>query len=260
MISGKDMFKKRVLSIDLDYIMEPSIKKYNELYFNLNSKMRWEQLYNNTDYDENSFDIDEKNFLFCFDIFCKSMMNCKNVTFGYDHDEILYSIKKWSNIDIINIDWHDDIIEGRYFGFYNNIVVAANREYCDIQNDEVTEGNWGAWLNAKKKLNSFTWICGNNSGSFEKNNVIKSLMKEKLNFSHKDDYVFKNYKFDHIFVCLSPQYIPPKYWPRFLIFLKTYQNFWKTNPKLLSGKYNRNKFEKRHLEVESVIKQYLNLC
>ena len=60
MIFGK-MFKKRVLSIDLDYIMEPSIEKYNGLAFDLNTKRRWDQLYGDTNYDENSFEIEEDN-------------------------------------------------------------------------------------------------------------------------------------------------------------------------------------------------------
>tara|TARA_R100000030_G_C3249156_1_gene122522 strand:- start:645 stop:1415 length:771 start_codon:yes stop_codon:yes gene_type:complete len=256
MIFGK-MFKKRVLSIDLDYIMEPSIEKYNGLAFDLNTKRRWDQLYGDTNYDENSFEIEEDNFLFCFDVFCKSIMNCKNVTFGYDHDEILYSIKNWNNIDLINIDWHDDVIEGAYFRYYDDVKVASKREYNDVKNNKVTEGNWGAWLHSQQKLNSFTWICADNSGSVEKNNAIKSLLKKRFNHFTKDNYKFENYKFDHIFVCLSPQYIPPKHWTKFILFLKTYQNVWKRPPKLLSGEYNLNKFKERHSEVEQHIRRYI---
>jgi hypothetical protein len=42
---------------------------------------------------------------------------------------------------------------------------------------------------------------------------------------------FSSYKFDHIFVCLSPQYIPPQYWHYFNMFIDAYKIITKNTTK-----------------------------
>ena len=98
----------RVLSIDLDYIMGPVIELYNGLMFNENPTIRWEQFFNKTDFNESHFRIDQSNLLFCYNTFLKALRNCDSVSFGYEHDSILFSIAEHENIDLINIDHHDD--------------------------------------------------------------------------------------------------------------------------------------------------------
>ncbi len=96
----------RVLSIDLDYIMGPVIELYNGLMFNENPTIRWEQFFNKTDFNESHFRIDQSNLLFCYNTFLKALRNCDSVSFGYEHDSILFSIADHENIDLINIDHH----------------------------------------------------------------------------------------------------------------------------------------------------------
>ena len=40
------------------------------------------------------------------------LRTCQDVHFGYDHDNILYGLEGHSNLDIINIDHHDDVFAG----------------------------------------------------------------------------------------------------------------------------------------------------
>ena len=41
----------------------------------------------------------------------------------------------------------------------------------------------------------------------------------------KENYKFDNYNFDHIFVCMSPQYIPPNHWHYFTMFISAFEEF-----------------------------------
>ena len=49
---------------------------------------------------------------FCFDVFLKSLKHSDSVSFGYEHDAILFHIEKFTDIELINIDHHDDILGG----------------------------------------------------------------------------------------------------------------------------------------------------
>ena len=107
----------KLLSIDLDYIMGPCIEIYNGLFMDMNSSLRWSQLYDNSDFTPNNFKIDESNLMFCFNTFLKALKNNPTVTFGYDHDSILYDAKDFKDIELINIDHHDDVFHGTRVSF-----------------------------------------------------------------------------------------------------------------------------------------------
>ena len=63
----------KILSIDLDYFMSPTIQLYNDAFFDNDPLTRWNDLFNNTDFKENHLIIDQSNLLFCFDTFLKSL-------------------------------------------------------------------------------------------------------------------------------------------------------------------------------------------
>ena len=73
----------KILSIDLDYFMSPTIQLYNNAFFDNNPLTRWNDLFNNTDFKESHLIIDQSNLLFCFDTFLKSLKHCNSVSFGY---------------------------------------------------------------------------------------------------------------------------------------------------------------------------------
>jgi hypothetical protein len=210
----------KVLSIDLDYIMKPSIEIYNGIHFNPNASLRWFGLFQNTEFQESNFVIDQSNLLFCFDVYMKALQHCDSVDFGYDHDSILFKLKDCQNIDLINIDHHDDVFGGDYDGHVED---PYQYEYDQIIHfNRIHEGNWGAWLASQDKISSFTWIGNENSRNKIRNETNASLMPNYLNVE-KNNYTFDNYNFDHIFVCLSPQYTPKRHWHYFSMFISAFE-------------------------------------
>lgn len=214
----------KVLSIDLDYIMKPSIEVFNSVFFDDNPTLRWENLFNNVDFKESHFYIDQSNLLFCFNTFLKALKNCNNVSFGYDHDSILFSIAEYEDIEIINIDHHDDVFGGDYTN-ESPLEDALKQEYYEIlKHNRIHEGNWAAWLSGKEKLKSFTWIGNENSGNKSRNFYNSEIIPNYKNVE-KENYKFDHYNFDHIFICLSPQYIPKNHWHYFSMFITAFEEF-----------------------------------
>jgi hypothetical protein len=243
----------QVLSIDIDYIMGPSIDLYQGLWWEPNSTCRWEKLYDSTDFKESHFNIDQGNLIFCYEVFLRSIKNCDNVAFAYDHDSILYHISDYENIDLINIDHHDDVVCED--SFYDDYVKKLEYEYHAVKDcDRIHEGNWVSWLQHKGKLNSYTWVCNENSNRNlnEKEDYISSIIKN-YNRTIRQDCKFINYNFDHIFVCLSPQYIPKSHWHYFTMFMIAYEEY--TGKKIDIKQWENKKFENeyRHLKVTEEI-------
>ena len=239
----------RVLSIDLDYIMGPSIELYNGLFFDDNPETRWRDLFDRSDFKESHLVIDQSSLLFCFDTFLKALKNCNSVSFGYEHDSILYDIKDFSNIDLINIDHHDDVLGGDYSQDMD-YESALKKEYFEVVKDNrVHEGNWIAWLASQKRINSCVWIGNENSGNKNRNFFNAKIVPNYLNVE-KEDYKFDNYKFDHIFICLSPQYIPKNHWHYFSMFIKVYEEFSGKDAIIHNKQYEH---ELRNLQVNNEI-------
>ncbi len=234
---------KKVLSIDLDYFMGPTIQIYNSERMDHNPFVRWKELYDHTPFKESHFYIDQGNLLYCYHTFLKALKNNPTVVFGYDHDAILYGIKDYDSIDLVNIDHHDDVFGGDYinhpdgdeFTVYdeNGDDIEIEREYSplvkeyqeSVECDSVHEGNWILWLHHKKKLNSAVWICNETSGNLDRNEFNEQVLGDKYQTRLRNDYEFEDYNFDHIFVCLSPQYIPKNHWHYFTMFMMAYEEF-----------------------------------
>ncbi len=228
----------KVLSIDLDYIMAPCIELYHGLHWCENPTSRWTGLYDKSDFKEHQFYIDQGNLLYCYDVFLKALKKCNNVKFGYEHDEILYELQDKEDIEIINIDHHDDIFGEDYDG-------DVQREYAGLlKHDRVNEGNWGAWLHLQKKLDSFIWIHNENSRNLKQHNDLNvEVLGKKYKWFLREDYTFEKYDFDFIFVCLSPQYVPQNHWHYFTMFIMAYEQ--------ITGKtVDINSFAKRKFEYE----------
>lgn len=218
----------RVLSIDIDYIMNKSIDLYDNIGWDDIPSIRWKNYYDHIKNEKEYVDlvIDEKNLFYCFNIFLKAIQNTHNITFSFNHDSILDELVKYDSIDLINIDHHDDIIYPHGFDSddpYSSIKVMQSlyENYNSISHSNVLhEGNWVSFLNINKKINSYTFIGNEDSIDFDKEKL--KFVKEHIpnfDFYTKDQYKFDDYNFDYVFVCLSPQYIPPCHWHYFTLFL-----------------------------------------
>ena len=48
----------RVLNIDLNYMMDPSLDLYDNFYYSENPTIRWSELYDNSEFEESHFRVD----------------------------------------------------------------------------------------------------------------------------------------------------------------------------------------------------------
>lgn len=207
----------KVLSIDIDYIMSNSCNLYGPLFRGQNAKKGWSDIFNNTDLTERHLVIDQSNLMFAFNAFLSALKSNPKVRFGYEHDAILFDLKDETDIEIINIDHHNDIFHGNW---------DYIEEYEIVRDHEVIkEGNWGIWLIIKEKLKKWTWIGNNSSVNWELE-VEKTLeFFQDYERVLKEDYTFEDYNFDYVYVCLSPQYIPQGLWHYFAMFMSAYEHY-----------------------------------
>ena len=239
----------KVLGIDLDYIMGPTIETYNSILYDDDPMTRWKHLYEYSNFSEQQFYIDKSSLIYCYDVFLKSLKNCSNVSFGYENDEILYELQSHKNIDLINIDHHDDVFGSDFEELFPEGGQNLEVEYQALRMfDRVHEGNWGAWLHVKNKLSKFTWIANQTSGNISRNNFNQEILGDKYEVYTRDNYTFEDYNFDYIFVCLSPQYIPQAHWHYFTMFMMAYETY-------TGKKVDVNTFAKRKFAQENKFSQ-----
>lgn len=243
----------RVLSIDLDYIMGPSDYLYRHFGWHNHPFIRWDVFYKLSNCKKEELIYDKEKLNFIKKLFFMSVKNCKNVKFGYEHDSILYHIKKFESIDLINIDHHDDVLMNDY-GYFSTDIENYSSEFSHINNyNKVDEGCWIGWLHAKNKLKSLTWIGNDDSIGEEKQNYIKSILPDYKFICEGFKNSVTDYKFDCIFICLSPQYIPPHHWNVINWFIDTYEHL--SGNKVDPSEWDSKKFEidYRYKEVSDAI-------
>ncbi len=239
----------KVLSIDLDYITGPTAELFSALHFDLNPVIRWKELYDNSDFTESHLNIDTGALIFCYHAFLKALKNNPKVVFAYEHDAILYELRNHEDIELINIDHHDDVMHGTYHDIMReeSAQKALDKEWDDIcKYNHVNEGNWGAWLHSRGKLKSFTWIANKTSGNLDRSWYNEKLLGDKYQAHYRQDYKFEDYNFDYVFVCLSPQYTPQHHWHYFTMFMIAYEEITGNDINLITNRkygYDR-KFDK----------------
>jgi hypothetical protein len=243
----------KVLSIDLDYIMGSSLLLYNSLFHDENPSVRWKKIFEFSDFSESHFYIDQSALLFCFDIFLKSLKNSKSFSFGYEHDDILHSISDYSNIELINVDHHDDVFMNNSFDLFGSNEKSMDYEYENIKKcNYVNEGNWIGWLASKGKLKSCVWITNPDSSHRGKSNIILKYIPKFYDIE-RHEITFQDYNFDHVFLCLSPQYVPKNHWHYFRMFLNAYEEFTGNQPVIITNKNKKFELEFRYTEVNDAI-------
>jgi len=245
----------KVLSIDLDYCMDTCMDMIDNTqinhYIDDNPVSRWKAFKDHTIIPDQSVFIDEDKVEYCFDVYQKALKHCNSVMFGYDHDAILYRLEMDDayDLDIINIDHHGDMLNGNpyvghmeLFNFDEEEVI--DYEFSNFQDGNVMEGNWVGWLEWKNKLNSYTWIhglrslgCTEHSKGRSVSEVHSKYFSSDIEYYLKEDYTFDDYDFDFIFVCLSPGYMPKKYWNIFSEYLSEYEKVTGKSYKLINRKY-----------------------
>jgi hypothetical protein len=216
-----------------------------------NPVLKWKVLEEFTPIPDKSVFIDDDKVDYCFDVFTKALKHCDSVMFAYDHDAILYRLEMDDayDLEIINIDYHADLLNATPYSdamevFNNDDMEVLSYEYDTFQVGKVMEGNWVGWLDWKGKIKNYTWIHGirslggpddDNTGRFS--DTYHEIFSSNLNYYLKENYTFDDYKFDFIFVCLSPNYVPQKFWNIFTKYLSEYEKVTGKPYKLINRKY-----------------------
>lgn len=190
-----------VLSIDFDWIMEPVIEAYNTI----------------SDIPDISYhecwNIIQDNFpnlhYYCNNTLLKKIFEIikyfpNQVIFGKNHHEILSIINNdFINI-LVNIDHHHDC-----YGIHAD------------QNNEIHCGNWVDFLFDNNQIFQYIWI-NNSTSNINQGNFFNYLKNNKAYIEKNIDYILENIKFDKIFLCLSPTWIPPQCMPLWDILVNYY--------------------------------------
>lgn len=230
----------KVLSIDLDYaVLEDDMHHQHDMVVEhgiADHPLAVWKILEELDRDFDYSRIDVRGMKYMIDIFKKALENCTDVDFGYDHDNILYRLEKddADNIDLLNIDNHGDILNLEGYECFGPPEYAAKkeREYLQKYND-VTEGSWVSWLNEKRKLNSYTFICDSGFVPSGPETSIKGYGGVHSRYEYK----FEDYDFDYIFVCLSPMYVHYKNWKYFKEMIDMYENKTGKKANVIDRKY-----------------------
>ena len=117
--------------------------------------------------------------------------------------------------------------------------------YWIDKEERVTEGNWAYYLQSQDRLKSFHWILSRTSEEWTDIEVGKEILNN-FSWSLKEEYDFGDYKFDQIFICLSPSYIPPLHWHMMATFISIYEEVTgnRLNEEDLHRKYEMTKYYK----------------
>ena len=226
----------KVLSIDLDYCMSDECDYYESDFDSDNPFAKWDVWSKETGRDDGEIPINPARVLECLDIFKEALKYCDDVDFGYEHDAILYRLQDETDIEIINYDHHSDVLNG---GGFEGVTQEYEYETLKIF-DNVCEGNWVGWLDAKNKLRKYTWINYREEGydSLEEfEGFRRELLGDRYENLYCENFKIDDYKFDYIFVCLSPSYIPTSHWKYFKIFMNEYKFTKKKLPNIINRKF-----------------------
>lgn len=207
---------KSVLSIDFDYIMFPCIKLYNDLSSGgENSTVIWNNIEHFRGVDDKFLSYDPESYITIAKLLKSLDNDTKKIAISehqsivdilikdensieHDIDEIYESWK----FNLINIDFHHDII---YRPQDRNTIKNFDKYNCS---------NWVGYLMLKNKIENYTWIKAPNSDLYDHNLDGKYDIKfetESMRLVENIQEFIDNNKFDYVFLCLSPQWVPYKF-------------------------------------------------
>lgn len=178
-----------VLSIDFDIIMAPTIEYYNHMVPSRN----WEDIQMENPYMYNpKADLSHYNYLLC--LLDKIITKETDIYVAYNHKMIIDFLSNVDIVDIINIDHHHDL------------------GYPPEENEKDNCANWAKQLLKSGKMRNYIWAKNFNS------QLPVDSIKEELesynciiaDFNELKDRIV-NMKFDKIFLCISPEWVPPYY-------------------------------------------------
>lgn len=184
----------KILSIDFDFIMYPCIKLYNNLCNGEeNATVSWQNIENQLNI-EPFLRYDANVLLQIAKIIKKNVLQGACLVPIEEHQQIIPYLPKNEKIDLLNIDFHHDIL-------YNPDDLL---KITDL--NEYNCSNWVGYLFMHGCINHYTWLKAPQSTPYKIE--IKPFEYDILTL--KDLPNIQN-DYDYIFFCFSPQWVPYKY-------------------------------------------------
>lgn len=181
----------KVVTIDFDIIMSPSIFLYNDEV----PGVHWDTLLNNPYKNEMRLLRMNATYyqkIFNFLIECSKILPADKIHFVEDHSQAVEFITEKS--DVYNIDYHHDL------GYPDN---KGNLRLDDCPNC----ANWVYYLNQKELLNSYTWIKDDDRWE---NPIDKNTIEyEVYDFIEYD--MTQLLPINDLVIVLSEPWVPPYY-------------------------------------------------
>jgi len=197
----------KILSIDIDYIMAPSIHVYDDWVNDhwVDTHIQWKMITQKMGVEPISCEKRVKYLLQVYEKALSSLKLPEQIKFSKDHHQLLNYVGDRHDLIIDNIDHHHDI----FYEGWNSV-------------NEVNEGNWVWWLDHNHQLQKYTWYGNKNSESYD----------QSMPFRCEYDQVFDRRRRpmtdpDFIFICESPQWVPPGSRQLFKIMRKRADNYFK---------------------------------
>jgi hypothetical protein len=179
---------QRVLSIDINYIMAPDIKRYTDWIHDdwTNITQQWQMVSRKFGRVPKHCDKRSDYLLDIFKTALSSVDGPHRVIFESDHHVILEHINELSDLIIHNVDHQHDI-------FYSGM--GQTRRLC--------ENNWIWWLDREGAIKEYTWFGNRCSVPYDMSTPLRCKFKTVTRKNQKpmtDP--------DLIFVCGSPHWVP----------------------------------------------------
>ena len=182
----------KILTIDFDIIMAPSIDYYNHRVPTLS----WEDMAKESLTNFFQADLGLYTMLTTWLFAQMDHLDKDQIHFINSHEKLLDFIPEGEHCSIINIDHHHDM------GYKSNETT-------------LTCANWVKVLAEKNILDSYCWLHNPNSIKVKDSKTDCSFPCQEDDIRSK--YVLDNFKYDKLVICFSKPWIPPNY--QFLFYL-----------------------------------------
>jgi hypothetical protein len=285
------MDKKNILSIDIDYILEPFIeyceKAWSSAPFYTTHTFKegldkptliFDRMHDMAPLIKKTSSISQKNFMEVLEIFSQALFSLKKTEhnklyFADNHDTILTPLQElYDSIDqykqddtkfsIINFDHHHDI--------YYNEDQARDVDMYNL----VSPGDWMWYLDKVGIVNDYHWVGNENSqpwtdkmGTGAPTYMQNGSHCTSLEALRKSITIPKT--FDLIYVCKSPQWTPDIYFDYFEMLKKLAKDYFnkdftqdrgffcgsRTSKKWGSKANNKVELDQQHIDTNKEVKE-----
>tara|TARA_Y100000589_G_C27175281_1_gene638460 strand:- start:1605 stop:2525 length:921 start_codon:yes stop_codon:yes gene_type:complete len=258
--------RKYILSIDIDYILEPFID-YVEAAWTTDPFYAVQANNDNIDHPTSVFErqhalapliekvgeISQQNFKEVMDVFSSALFQLKKsepnkIYFADNHDTILTPLERiWNDTDqyerdktkftIVNLDHHHDI-------YY------SEKQRVDVDKyNLVSPGDWVWFLDKYGLCDSYHWIGNKNSSDFIDlaGTGVPTLMKKGTKSTSLQEFIDRGKmpkKFDLIYVCSSPHWTPEYFLDYFKILKDMAENYFGCKLEQDKGYYCGGRYSK----------------